>query len=306
MYFFYLVVYGFAATAAIGLTASWIDRKITARLQYRVGPPFLQPTLDIIKLMGKETLVPAGASRAVFLLAPVIGFGGTVTAAALLWMNSMTPDQSFLGDVLVVLYLLLIPSLSVMLGGFASGNPLARVGASREMKLLLGYELPFLLAVLVPVIQSDFSLKLGDILSYQAREGAFALSFSGGLALLACVLCMQAKLALVPFDIPEAETEIMSGPFIEYSGTPLALYRLMRNMLLFTIPFFLVILFLGGFRLRGVQILYSFLKYIAFVLVITLVRNTNPRLRIDQAMRFFWGPVTLIAAAAVVLALAGY
>jgi NADH-quinone oxidoreductase subunit H len=299
-------VYGFAATAAIGLTASWIDRKITARLQYRVGPPFLQPTLDIIKLMGKETLVPAGASRAVFLLAPAIGFGGTVTAAALLWMNSMTPDQSFLGDVLVVLYLLLIPSLSIMLGGFSSGNPLARVGASREMKLLLGYELPFLLAMLVPVIQSEFSLKLGDILGYQAREGAFALSFSGGLALLASVLCMQAKLTLVPFDIPEAETEIMSGPFIEYSGAPLALYRLMRNMLLFTIPFFLVILFLGGFHLRGVQILYSFLKYIAFVLVITVIRNTNPRLRIDQAMRFFWGPVTLIAAAAVVLALAGY
>ncbi len=306
MYFFYLIVYGFAATAAIGLTASWIDRKITARLQYRVGPPLIQPALDIIKLMGKENLVPAGASRGMFLLAPVIGFGGTVTATTLLWMNTMSPAQSFLGDVLVVLYLLLIPSLSIMLGGFASGNPLARMGASREMKLLLGYELPFVLAILVPIIKSDFSLKLGDILRYQSQGQAFALSVSGGLALLASVLCMQAKLALVPFDIPEAETEIMSGPFIEYSGTSLALYRLMRNMLLFTLPFFLVILFLGGFHLTGIRILYSFLKYIAFVLVITVIRNTNPRLRIDQAMRFFWGPVTLIAVAAIVLALLGY
>ena len=305
MYIVYLILYGVILTAAVGLVASWIDRKVTARIQYRVGPPFLQPFRDIMKLLGKETLVPAGSSKAVFILAPMIGFASVAMASTILWVNSGVTQSGFLGDILVVIYLLAIPSICIMLGGFASGNPLARVGASREMKLLLSYELPFILAILVPIIKSDFSLKLGEILTFQTQSGAFALSVSGILALIVFVLVMQAKLAFVPFDIPEAETEIISGPFTDYSGTSLALFKLMKNMLLFTLPFFLAILFLGGFHLKGIGILYSVLKYIAILVVITLIRNTNPRLRIDQAMKFFWGPVTAVAVVAVIFALLG-
>ena len=104
---------------------------------------------------------------------------------------------------------------------------------------------------------------------------------------------------------PEPLREIISGPLTEYSGTALAMFRLMKNMLLFTLPFFLVILFLGGFHFNGIRILYSVLKYVAVLLVITVIRNTNPRLRIDQAMKFFWGPVTGVAVVAVVFALFG-
>lgn len=301
----YLIIYGFILTAVLGLIAAWIDRKITARIQYRVGPPFFQPFIDIIKLLGKETLIPKGASRTMFIMAPVIGFSSVVVVSSLLWGSNNNLVTSFFGDIIVVLYLLSIPAISIMLGGFASGNPLARIGASREMKLLLGYELPFVLAMLVPIIKSGFSLKLGEILSFQAQNGAFATYASGILALIVCVLCIQAKLGLVPFDVPEAETEIMGGVLIEYSGTGLAIFRLMKNMLLFTLPFFLIILFLGGFTFSGISILYSVLKYIAFLLVITVIRNTNPRLRIDQAMKFFWGPATGIAVIAVVLALFG-
>ena len=305
MYLLTLVLYGVILTAIIGLVASWIDRKVTARIQYRVGPPFLQPFRDILKLLGKETLVPAGSSKAVFILAPMIGFASVAMASTILWANSNASQIGFLGDILVVIYLLAIPSISIMIGGFASGNPIARVGASREMKLLLSYELPFILAVLVPIIKSDFSLKLAEILTVQTQNGAFALSVSGILAIIVFVLVMQAKLAFVPFDIPEAETEIISGPLTDYSGTSLALFRLMKNMLLFTLPFFLVILFLGGFHLSGIGILYSVLKYIAILVVVILIRNTNPRLRIDQAMKFFWGPVTAVAVVAVIFALLG-
>jgi NADH-quinone oxidoreductase subunit H len=297
MYVFYLVVFGFLLTAVLGLVASWIDRKVTARVQYRVGPPFFQPFIDIAKLMGKETLIPKGSSKSMFLVAPMLGFASAVMVSALLWMNNMDISRSFLGDIIVVVYLLAIPSISIMLGGFASGNPLARVGSSREMKLMLGYELPFILAVLVPIIKSGYSLRLGEILSAQ--------TMSGILALLVFVPCVQAKLGLVPFDIPEAETEIIAGPMVEYSGMGLALFRLMKNMLLFTLPFFTVILFLNGFHFDGIRILYSVLKYVAILVVITVIRNTNPRLRIDQAMRFFWGPVTVVAVAAVILALLG-
>jgi len=304
IYIFYLFVYGFLLTAAIGLFASWFDRKVTARVQYRVGPPLFQPLFDIIKLLGKETLVPSGSSKITFLIAPVIGLASLIFVSTLLWLNALNPARTFLGDLIVVLYLLTIPSISIIIGGFASKNPLASLGSSREMKLILSYELPFVLALLVPVIKSN-SIRLGEILNFQAQNGVVAGSLSGFLALAVGIICMQAKLALVPFDIPEAETEITSGPLIEYSGSALALYRLMKNMLLFTLPFFLIIIFMGGIRFGGIHLLYAFLKYIGLVALVTVIRNTNPRLRIDQAVRFFWGPMTIIAAVAVTLALLG-
>ncbi len=303
-YILYLIVFGFMLTAVMGLIASWIDRKVTARVQYRVGPPLLQPLIDIIKLLGKETLVPEGASKATFLMAPVIGFSGVVLVSTILWINNIYPAKSFLGDLIVVLYLLVIPSISIIMGGFASRNPLASLGASREMKLVMGYELPFILAVLVPVIHAQ-SIKLGDILNYQAANGIFIGSLSGFLAWIVVIFCMQAKLALVPFDVPEAETEIISGPLIEYSGSPLAMYRLMKNMLLFTLPFFIMILFMGGWKFEGIYVLTGLLKYVGVVAIITVIRNTNPRVRIDQAVKFFWGPMTIIAIMAVILAFFG-
>lgn len=305
VYLIYLIFFGFLLTAVIGLLASWIDRKVTARVQYRVGPPLLQPLIDIIKLLGKETLVPKGSSRTTFLLAPVIGLASVILVSALLWMNNIWTDKTFLGDLIVVLYLLTIPSICIIVGGFASRNPLASLGASREMKLILSYELPFVLAVLVPVIKSNFSLRLGEIIAVQAQNGVILGSLSGILAFIVLIMCMQAKLALVPFDIPEAETEIIGGPLIEYSGTGLAIYRLTKNMLLFVLPFFLMILLMGGLRFDGIHLLFGILKYIGVVALITVIRNTNPRVRIDQAMRFFWGPMTLLAAVAVVLALFG-
>jgi len=304
-YIVYFLVYGFLLTAVIGLLASWIDRKVTARVQYRVGPPLFQPLIDIIKLLGKETLVPVGASKLVFLMAPVLGLASVILASTLLWLNNINQNSTFLGDLIVVIYFLTIPSISIIMGGFASRNPLASLGASREMKLVLSYELPFVLAVFVPVIKSGFSIKLGEILTYQGQNGVMAGSLSGILALIVVIMCIQAKLALVPFDLPEAETEIVSGPLIEYSGSSLAVYRLMKNMLLFVLPFFVIIMFMGGFRFDGIHILYGVLKYVGLVALITVIRNTNPRVRIDQAVRFFWGPMTILAVVAVVLAFNG-
>ena len=304
-YLLYLLGFGFLLTAVIGLVASWIDRKVTARVQYRVGPPVLQPLIDIIKLLGKETLVPEGAARVTFLLAPVLGFASVVAVSSLLWMNDLWPAQGFMGDLIVAVYLLTIPSISIIIGGFASGNPLASIGASREMKMILAYELPFVLALMVPVIKSGYSIRLGEILAYQAQNGVFVGSISGVLALVVSIMCIQAKLAFVPFDIPEAETELAGGVLIEYSGSSLAIFRLMKNMLLCTLPLFLIILYMGGFRIDGVHLLYGILKYVGVVAIVTVIRNTNPRVRIDQAVKFFWGPMTVIAVLAVVLAVLG-
>lgn len=302
----FLIFPGFLFTAAAGLLASWVDRKVTARIQYRIGPPWYQPLIDIIKLLGKETLLPAGSFRALFLVAPLIGLAGVTLVSTLIWLTNLNHTATFIGDIIVVLYLLTLPALSLILGGFASGNPLASLGASREMKMILSYELPFILALAVPIIKAGGALTIGGILSYQASNSIIVGNISGGIALIVAILCMQAKLGLVPFDISEAETEIIGGPIIEYSGAPLAIIKLTKAMLLFTVPMFLVVAFMGGIEVKGLSLLWGILKYVALLVVIVLIRNTNPRLRINQALRFFWGPVTILAAAAVVLALFGF
>jgi NADH-quinone oxidoreductase subunit H len=300
-----LVFPGLVFTAVAGLLVSWVDRKVTARVQWRVGPPLLQPFYDVVKLLGKEVVVPAGGSRLAFLGAPLVGLAGVTFAATLIGTAAIWPAAGFSGDVIVLLYLLVLPSLAIILGGIASANPLASVGASREMKLVISYELPFILAVLVPVIQSGGELSLAGLLAHQAAQGAFAGSLSGVLALLVIIPALQAKLALVPFDQAEAETEIMSGALIEYSGAPLAVYKLTKAMMLLVGPVFVVEVLWGGFGATPGSALLGVGKYLVLLVVAILLRNTNPRLRIEQAMRFFWGPVTGVALLAVVLALIG-
>jgi len=305
MLFRFVVFPGLLFTAVIGLLVSWVDRKVTARVQWRVGPPLLQPFYDFVKLLGKETIVPAGGSRVAFLGAPLVGLAGVSLAATLLGSAAIYPGAGFSGDLIVVLYLLVLPALAVILGGAASGNPLASVGASREMKLVLSYELPLIMLMLVPVIQSGGSLKLNSLLQYQAEHGSFAWSISGVIALVAAILCLQAKLALVPFDQGEAETEIMSGALIEYSGAPLAVFKLTKAMMLVVMPVFLVVMLWGGFGQSVGSALLGLVKYLVLVVLVILIRNTNPRLRIEHAMRFFWGPVTALAILAVAIALLG-
>jgi len=298
-----LVFPGLIFTAIVGLVTSWIDRKVTAQVQMRVGPPFLQPFYDIVKLFIKETCVPAGGSKMLFLSAPLVGLAAVAIASTIIWRSLIWPDEAFVGDLIVVLYLLTMPAMAVVLGSFASQNPLASLGGSREMKLVLSYELPFVLAAFVPVIKT-YSIRLGEILAAPAAVTAP----SGILALLVSILCMQAKLTLVPFDMPEAETELTGGAYVEYSGPPLAMFKVTRAMMLFTMPMFLVTLLCGGidFGAGVVPIVLGILKYVGLVVVIVLIRNTAPRVRIDQAVKFFWGPMTVVALLAVVLAFAGW
>ena len=301
----FLVFPGFLFTAVVGCIASWIDRKVTARVQWRVGPPILQPFYDFVKLLGKETIVPRDGAKLTFLATPLVALAAVTLVSTLIWRVLLWPQQTFLGDLIVVIYLLTIPSIALIISGAASGNPLASLGASREMKLILGYELPFILAIFVPVIQAGGAIRLGDLLTWQVDEHIFLASWSGFIAFLVAIICMQAKLALVPFDMPEAETEIIGGPYIEYSGTPLALYKLTRWMMLFVVPMFLVTMFMGGIVFNGWHILWGILKYVVLLVIIILIRNTNPRIRIDQAIKFFWVLLTPLAILAVILAFIG-
>jgi len=303
----YLVFPGFLFTGICGMIASFIDRKITARLQWRKGPPFFQPLYDIIKLLGKETLIPEGTSRILFLLLPIISLSsvvllGTIRGVVILW-----PDEPFIGDLIVSIYLMTIPAICLILAASVSKNSLASIGASREMKLLLGYEIPFILSLLVPVIKSGGKIIITEIIKYQFENVPFVFSLSGIIAFIVAIVCIQAKLGFVPFDVSEAEQEIMSGVLIEYSGPPLAIFKLTRMIMLFVYPLFLVKLFWYS---RGASFLMDIiafgLKYLAVLVIFILIKNTNPRLRVDHAIRFFWIHCTLISLVAVILALFGY
>ncbi len=300
-----IVIFVIAAvgTLVLGLVFKWVDRKVTALVQWRVGPPWYQPAVDIMKLMGKENLMPATARGTGFLLAPVVALAATGVAAAILWHAVARPGTDFVGDLIVVIYLLMIPALMTMLGAASSGNPHAAVGAAREMKLLLSYELPLLLAVLVAVVQAGWTLRLGGLVA--AQQGApVVFSLSGVLAIVVAIICMQAKLGQVPFDLAEAECEIMSGVYVEYSGPSLACWLMARAMMLALLPLLLILVFWGG--VSGGWGLLTFVgKYVLLVALVTLIRNTNPRLRIDQTLRFFWFLLTPLAILAVVLALVG-
>ena len=129
-------------------------------------------------------------------------------------------------------------------------------------------------------------------------------AFLGGTPLIS-LLCVQAKLAFVPFDMAEAETEIIAGPYLEYSSVPLAVFKLTNAMMLFTLPVYLVTLFWGGFHFTGPGIVWGILKYVAILVLIVLIKHTSPRVRIDQAMGFFWKLAAPLALAGLILAEVG-
>jgi len=306
-YLFYFLIYpGFLFAALIGALLSWFDRKITARVQFRKGPPLLQPFYDFFKLLlVKETILPARGAPGLFLASPVFAVFGASLAGAFIMLPLLGINTGFKGDLIVIFYLLTIPSLAYVMGALASGNPLAAVGASREMKLIMSYELTFLLVLAGIIVKADQSIDLYQVISMQQENSAFIGSLSGILLFIPAIFCLQAKLAMVPFDMPEAETEISDGIFIEYSGTPYAMIKLSKYTLLFILPAFVAAILLGGFRMEGIHILWAVLKVLAVVLLLTLIRNTNPRVKIRQAIRFFFIWMNLMAVAGIVLAIIG-
>jgi len=304
--FYFLIYPGLLFAGVVGGLLSWFDRKITAQVQFRKGPPLLQPFYDFLKLLlVKETLLPARGARMTFLIAPVLGLFGATAAAAFILLPLFNINIGFEGDVMVIFYLLTIPSLTYILGALASGNPLASVGASREIKLIVSYELTFLLFFAAIILKADQAMRMSEIIQMQAQASPFIGSISGVLLLIVGVFCIQAKLGMVPFDIAEAETELSEGSFIEYSGTVYALVQFTKYIMLFILPALIVAFLMSGFHLEGIGILWAVLKVLAVVLLLTLIRNTNPRLRVKQAMRFFLIGMNALVIIAIVLTYLG-
>lgn len=302
---FYLLVFpGLLFTSIFGLVIGWVDRKVSARFQFRVGPPFFQNFNDFFKLLGKETIIVKEGIKSLFVIAPFIAFGMLVLVSAMIGVTLFF-NEGFNGDLIVIMYLLMIYSVMVIMGGASTGNVYSSLGAGREIKLLLADELAFILVCLVPIVKSGYQLQLESILLAQSETGAFIGSVSGIIAFVIGLLCIQAKMTLAPFHIPEAETEIVEGPFMEYSGPLLAFWKLNHYMMYVIFPFMLILLFCGGFNLQGWGILWAILKYLLIIIVMIIIKNVNPRIRIDTALNFFWRYAAPLCFIGIILAVLG-
>lgn len=304
LFFDFFVFPGVLFTAVLGLMAGWLDRKVSARFQYRVGPPLFQNFNDFFKLLGKETILVKSGVPWLFIAAPLAGLA-VMSLVATAVGTALFSGRTAGADLIVVMYLLMFYSVLIVLGGSSPGNVFSSLGAGREVKILLADELPFILVCLVPIIRSGYQIKLSAILAFQAGHGMFVGSVSGVLAFVVGLLAVQAKMALPPFHIPEAETELVAGPFMEYSGPLLAFWKLSQFMMFVVFPFLLILLFWGGFSLTGLGVLWGVLKYLLILVLMIIIKNTNPRLRTDTAIAFFWKILSPLALAAVVLAVLG-
>jgi len=279
---------------ALGLFLKGADRKMFARLQRRVGPPLYQPVLDIIKLMTKETLIPTTANEVAFRLAPVLGLTGMLVTAAVMPIGGVWSGVSGLGDLLVLLYLLPIPAMGLMLAGGASSSPYGALGFSREMCLMFAYEMPLIasfLAVSVRVGGTAGSvLSLDAIMAYQLQNGPLLFDPVMLPAALALLIFIPGTMGHGLFDIPEAETEVLEGPLLEYSGPLLAVFNLMSAVKLVVVLELAVALFcpnpIGG-GIVG-NLLWHVCKCLVLLMVsVTCFRAATGRLRLDQGFSFF-------------------
>ena len=311
LYLGYILIYpGFLFCFFIGLLLCGIDRKLVARMQKRVGPPILQPFYDFFKLMGKETIIPAAANRTVYLLAPLLGLAALVTIQLMVPVFGFTAFSG-MADVIVVLYLLLIPALATIMGAAASGSPYAGVGLSREMVTILACELPLLMVLLAiaktvgNAMGTGLCFSLSEIAAYQSAHGSLLFHPSMIPAALAFLLVIPGETGSHPFDAAEAETEICEGMLAEYSGKPLGVYKLSHAIKLLTMTSLFVALFLGGLG-TGVVVLDAVIQValctVVTVIMISFVHAITARLRIEQIFKFYWTAVAGLALFSLVLA----
>jgi formate hydrogenlyase subunit 4 len=259
-----------------------VMRKLRAALHSRIGPPITQAYWDLLKLLGKEDLRSVGGL--VYAAIPAITLGSVLLLATLVPMGRAAP-LAFAGDLIVVLYVATMSTVLMMLVGFASASPYASIGSSREMMMLLSVEPILAIALTVGAFKAK-TLALGGIIAWQLQNGPSISMAIGGVAFF---LALQAVAGKLPFDISEADQEIMGGPLVEQSGPRLALFRWAVWTKQLVLAFLLVEVFFPWphFESYLVSFFATTAKVLIVLVLVMVIDVVNPRLRIDQAMGYF-------------------
>lgn len=258
----------------------WIDRKLVARLQNRVGPKWYQPIADTVKLLVNEEIIPNGVDPVLFIGLPVIGLAGALTSALYVPIAGLAPLFSFQGDLIVTIYLLSLLTLTLGLAGANTRGRFSMLGATRTLTQLFSYEAPFLLALLGPALVAG-SWQISEIMDY---TGQHWLILTQPIGFIVVLIGLMGKLEIPPFDAPEAETEIVAGALTEYSGRGLALFRLGQ-----WVELVIGLTLVAGFYLGGIHNPVDYvLKTLFSLLFIVVLQTTMTRLRIDQTVGLWW------------------
>lgn len=303
---------GVVVVASFGLIVVifliWVERKIAARFQDRIGPnragPFglLQTFADMVKLITKEDIVPEKADKLTFNIAPIL----SLVAVLLIW--AVVPFASgWIGSDLNVgvLYIAAVGSfgiLSVLMAGWSSNNKYALLGAFRAVAQLISYEVPMLITLMVPVLLAR-SMGMMEMVQDQELWFIVLAPLSGLIFLVSSI----AEIGRTPFDLLEAESEIVAGYHTEYTGMKFGLFFAAEFLHAFTIGVLFAILFLGGWRGPGAEefrllgVVYLMLKAAVGYFIVMWVRATLPRIRIDHMLAFNWKFLTPLSLALLVL-----
>jgi NADH-quinone oxidoreductase subunit H len=262
-----------------GMLYEWIDRKVVARLQNRIGPRWFQPLADIVKLMSKEEVVPQGVDRLLFIGLPIVALAGALTAALYVPIAGLAPAFSFRGDLIVTLYLLSLLTLCIGVAGSNTQSLFSIIGATRALTQVFSYEAPFLMALLGPAIVAA-SWQIDEINAFASQRW---LALTQPVGFLVALIGLMGKLELPPFDAPEAETEIVAGALTEYSGRGLALFNLGKAIELIIGLTLVAAFFLGGLH----NPLEFLVKTLLILFILAGIQALLTRFRIDQVVRWW-------------------
>jgi NADH-quinone oxidoreductase subunit H len=286
---------GFAFLLVCAWFFDWLDRRVLARLQGRVGPPWYQPVADFLKLMAKEDMLPEGADARIAAFLPILSLAAVLTAGFYVPVAGRGGCQ-FEGDLIVILFLLSIPALAYFLAGWVSIGVYSILGGNRSLLQYFSYEVPFLMALSGPAILAD-SWCLGEIAARQAVAGWGLLQQP--LGFLLALVGLIGKLKRDPLDIPKAKSEVVAGPLTEFSGRKLALWHLAMDMQTVVGIFLIINTFVGGASAWGVvptSLIFAG-KAILMMVLLSIVSALYARLRIDQLATLGWrvlAPLALV------------
>ena len=276
-----LVFPGLGFLLACALLFDWLDRRMVARFQGRVGPPWYQPLADLLKLMGKEDLLPEGATEWSTAALPILSLTAVLTAILYVPVGNRAA-LSFEGDLIVVLFMLSIPAMAYFLAGWESASIYSIIGGNRSLLQFFSYEVSFLMALGGPAILAN-SWSIAQIAARQARGIWVAPVLPVGFVL--SIIGLIGKLHRVPFDIPKAKSEVVAGPLTEFSGRKLAMWQLSLRCEAVVGILLLVNAFLGGDS--GGPLAFA-AKSLAILVLLSLVSTLCARLRIDQMADLSW------------------
>ena len=291
---FQIIIFpGFLFLSALSLVFEYVDRKLYARMQNRVGPPWYQPLADIVKLFSKETIIPCDADPRLFSAIPVFAFAAT--CAAFLYIPIWGPASlnPFNSDLIVVMYFLTIPAQTFFLAGWFSSSLFAELGAIRAMTQLFAYEVPLYMALLGPALLAG-SWSISDISLFYHQHPALILVNIP--AFFVSLITAQGKLERAPFDIPDAETEIVGGTFTEYSGRLLGMFKMTMNTEMIVVASLISAIFFPIFIGNAVVgILLFLVKVFVVVFLLAVMRAALARFRMDQMVDFCWKVLAPVA-----------